>query len=347
MLLCAGWLTAARLPGFLILGVPCWFILCTGEAAGQPLRLGHFPNVTHAQALYSRATGELEKDFGVPIKWITFNAGPSAIEALFTDAVDITWVGPNPAINGFLKSAGAKFVIIAGAASGGSALVIRSGSGIQTDRDFSHKTIATPQIGNTQDVAARMWFAEKGYRLTEKGGNLALIPLSNPDQLTMFRKRQIDGAWTVEPWVSRLEMEADAKVFLEEKTLWPDGRYATTVLVANKNVLTTRRDLVKKLLTTYIEITQKINADKTNVAAVLNAELKKETTKGLKPEVIERALSRVEFTWDPISSSLQASADAARKIGFLRKQSNLDGIYDLTVLNEALKEKKLPEVPTP
>jgi NitT/TauT family transport system substrate-binding protein len=346
VLLCAGWLTAARFPGFLVWGVSCWFILCAGDLNGQPLRLGHFPNITHAQAVYARATGELEKDLGVPIKWISFNAGPSAIEALFTDAVDVTWVGPNPAINGYLKSAGAKFVIIAGAAGGGAALVIRPGSGIQTERDFSHKTIATPQIGNTQDVAARMWFAEKGYRLTEKGGTVALIPLSNPDQLTMFRKKQIDGAWTVEPWVSRLELEADGKVFLEEKSLWPDGRFATTLLVANKSVLATRREVLKKLLAAYVDITQKINADKTNAATILNAELKKETTKALKPEVIERAMNRVEFTWDPISSSLQTSADAARKIGFLRKQSNLDGIYDLSLLNEVLKEKKLPEVPT-
>ena len=342
----AGWQKAARLPGTWIRGVLCCpFLFVAAYSQGQPLRIGHFPNITHAQAVYARATGELEKALGVPVKWVSFNAGPSAIEALFTDAVDLTFVGPNPAINGYLKSGGTKFVIIAGAASGGVAVVIRPDSGIETERDFSHKTIATPQLGNTQDVAARIWFAQKGYRLTEKGGTLALIPLSNPDQLTMFRKKQIDGAWTVEPWVSRLELEAGGKVFLEEKTLWPEGRFATTQLVASKNALAGRRDILKKLLTAHIEITQKINSDKAGAAKILNAELKKETTKSLKAEVIDKAMGRVEFTWDPVSASLHASAEAAHKIGFLRKAPTLDGIYDLSLLNEVLKEKNLPEIP--
>jgi NitT/TauT family transport system substrate-binding protein len=340
----AEWLTAARLPGRLLWGVSGCLFLFAGAVDAQPLRIGHFPNITHAQAVYARATGELEKALGVPVEWVSFNAGPSAIEALFTDAVDVTFVGPNPAINGYLKSKGSKYVIIAGAASGGAALIIRPDSGIQTDRDFDHKAIATPQLGNTQDVAARIWFAQNGYRLTEKGGTLALIPLSNPDQLTMFRKKQIDGAWTVEPWVSRLELEAQGKVFLEEKSLWPEGRFVTTQLVANKNVLVARRDVLKKLLAAYVEITQKINVDKTSAANILNAELKKETTKALKQEVIEKAMSRVEFTWDPISTSLHASAEAAHKIGFLRKAPVLDGIYDVSLLNEVLKEKNLPEV---
>src|SRR6266705_2429588 len=158
-------------------------------AAGeiQQLRIGHFPNLTHAQAVYARATGQFEKAVGIPIKWTSFNAGPSAIEALFTDAIDMAFVGPNPAINGFMKSHGTKFVIIAGSASGGSGLVLRKDSGITSEKDFNGKTIATPQLGNTQDVSARIWFAQKGYRLREKGGQLALVPLSNPDQLTMFR----------------------------------------------------------------------------------------------------------------------------------------------------------------
>lgn len=342
----AGWLKAARLPGQLLRGVSaCLLLFSTTLLHGQdPLRIGHFPNITHAQAVYARATGELEKALGVPVIWVSFNAGPSAIEALFTDAVDVTFVGPNPAINGYLKSRGTKFVIIAGAASGGAALVIRPGSGINTERDFSHKTIATPQIGNTQDVAARIWFAQKGYRLTEKGGTLALIPLSNPDQLTMFRKKQIDGAWTVEPWVSRLELEAQGQVFLEEKNLWPGGRYITTQLVANRSVLRARRDVLKKLLAAHIEITQKINSDKSSAAKILNPELKKETTRALKPEVIDKALARVEFTWDPISSSLHANAEAAYEVHFLRKEPVLDGIYDVSLLNEVLKEKQLPEV---
>ena len=149
----------------------------SSEAAGaRELRLGHFPNITHAQAVYARAGKQFEQRIGVPIKWYTFNAGPTAIESLFADAIDATFIGPNPAINGYIKSRGEKFVIIAGSASGGAGLVLRREAGIKTVKDFAGKIIATPQLANTQDVAARMWFAEHGYLLTEKGGTLTLLP---------------------------------------------------------------------------------------------------------------------------------------------------------------------------
>jgi NitT/TauT family transport system substrate-binding protein len=328
---------------FVLLAV---FFICLGSAASaqeaRQLRLGHFPNLTHAQALYARANGQFEKAIGVPIKWTSFNAGPSAIEGLFSDAVDMTFVGPNPAINGYIKSKGAKFVIIAGAASGGAGLVVRKDAGIHAETDFNGKTIATPQLGNTQDVAARIWFAQKGYKLTEKGGHLALVPLSNPDQLTMFRKKQVDGAWTVEPWVSRLEIEGGSELFLDEKSLWPEGRYVTTHLVVNRQFLSKNRELVKNLLRAHIELTQKINEDKPAAGKILNAELKKETGKAMQEAVVAKAMSRVEFTWDPISASLYKSAEAAHKAGFIRKNPDLNGIYDVTLLEEVLKEKNLP-----
>jgi NitT/TauT family transport system substrate-binding protein len=307
----------------------------------RQVRLGHFPNLTHAQAVYARATGSFEKTAGVSIKWVSFNAGPSAIEALFSDAIDATFIGPNPAINGYLKSKGKKFVIIAGAASGGAGLVLRNDAGINSEKDFHHKTIATPQLGNTQDVAARIWFAQKGYRLAEKGGDLNLVTLSNPDQLTMFRKNQIDGAWTVEPWLSRLELEGKGRLMFEEKELWPEGRYVTTHLVMNRAFLAHNRELVKKLLQAHIEATQQINSDKSAAATLLNAELKKETGKALSENVITNAMARIEFTWDPIPASLYKSAEAAHQVGFLRKKPNLDGIYELALLEEVLKETAL------
>ena len=317
-----------------------------GVWAEQPnqLRIGHFPNLTHAQAIYGRANGHFEKAVGVPIKWTSFNAGPTAIESLFTDAIDVTFVGPNPTINGYLRSKGEKFVIIAGAASGGAGLVVRPGSGIESERDFNGKTIATPQLGNTQDVAARIWFAQKGYRLTEKGGRLALVPLSNADQLTMFRKKDIDGAWTIEPWLSRLEIEGQGKVFLEEKTLWPEGKYVTTQLVVTRSFLAKYREEVKKLLRAHIEVTETINADLDGAGKIVNAEIKKEMGKALPQEVVDKAMTRVEFTWDPIASSLFKSAESAHQVGFLRKKPELKGIYDLGPLNEVLKEKNLEPV---
>jgi NitT/TauT family transport system substrate-binding protein len=313
-------------------------------AEAKQLRLGHFPNLTHAQATYARAGGQLEKVVGVPIKWTSFNAGPSAIEAIFADAIDATFIGPNPAINGFLKSRGKKFVIVAGAASGGAGLVVRKDAGIRSEGDFNGKTIATPQLGNTQDVAARLWFLEKGYKLKERGGRLALLPLANPDQLTMFQKREIDGAWTVEPWVSRLELEGGGELFLDEKTRWPQGRYVTTHLIVNKQFLAGNRDLVKRLLRGHVAITQEINRDKQAAGKVLNQELKKETGQTLREEVVTRAMSRVEYTWDPIPSSLHRSAEAAHRAGFLKSKPDLKGIYDLGPLNEVLGEMNLAPV---
>jgi NitT/TauT family transport system substrate-binding protein len=325
----------------------CLLLACAVDPAGaeaQRLRLGFFPNLTHAQALYARAGGQFEKKIGVPIVWSAFNAGPTAIEAMFADAIDATFIGPNPAINGYIKSRGAKFAIVAGAASGGAGLVLREDSGITSDRDFDGKIIATPQLGNTQDVAARQWFAQHGYKLREKGGKLTLLPLSNPDQLTMFKKKEIHGAWTVEPWVSRLELEGGGKLYLDEKALWPGGRYVTTQLIVRKAFLTANPKLVEKLLEGLIEVTQAINADKEAAGKLLNAELKKETGKALPDEVVSRAMQRVELTWDPITASLRKSAAAAHAVGFLREPPNLGGIYALNALNAVLKAKNLPAV---
>jgi NitT/TauT family transport system substrate-binding protein len=329
--------------GFFALSI----VVCgIAHAAEQPraFRLGHFPNITHGQALYARAAGYFEQKLGVAIKWSSFNAGPTAIESLYGDSVDAVFVGPSPTINGYIRSKGEKFVIIAGAASGGSGLVLRKDAGIRNEQDYNGKTIATPQLGNTQDVAARMWFTERGYKFKEKGGALAIVPLSNADQLTMFKRKQIDGAWTVEPWVARLEIEGGGELVLDERKLWPDGRFVTTHLVVNRKFLAANRALVKNLLAALVDVTQHINADKAAAAKVLNAALKKETGKALPDAVIARAMERVEFTWDPVSASLRKSAEGAHKLHFLRKPPDLTGIYALQTLNEVLAEKNLPPV---
>jgi NitT/TauT family transport system substrate-binding protein len=297
------------------------------SARAQELRLGYFPNVTHAQALYAKATGEFEKQIGGKIKWTSFNAGPTAIESIFANAIDATYIGPGPAINGYVKSRGQEFVVVSGAASGGAGLVLRGDAAIASEKDFNGKTIATPQLGNTQDIAARGWFVDKGYKFKEKGGTLSLLPLANPDQLLMFQKKQIDGAWTVEPWLSRLEIEAGGKLFLDEKTLWPEGRYVTTHLVVSKKFLASHPEVVKKLIAAHVAVTKKINEDKTVASKILNDQLKAETGKSLKAEVITRALARVEFTWDPIQSSLYKSAESAFKIGFLRTKTDQNPNY--------------------
>jgi NitT/TauT family transport system substrate-binding protein len=307
------------------------------------IRLGFFPNITHAQALYARATRYFETN-GLQVHWQAFNAGPTAIEAIFSDEVDATYIGPSPTINGYVKSRGEKFAIIAGAASGGAALVIRGDSGIKTIADFNGKTLATPQLGNTQDISARIWLFDHGLRPKVQGGTVDLIPLSNPDQLTMFKTKQIDAAWTVEPWVSRLQVEANGEIFLDEKSLWPEGKYVTTQLIVTRKFLKEQPDAVRKLLAAHIELTQLINSNKTKAVVVLNEQIRKETSRALRKDVISRALERVELTWDPIASSLDKQAQAAYKIHFLRKPPDLRGIYELGLLNEVLHQKNLPPV---
>jgi NitT/TauT family transport system substrate-binding protein len=334
-------------PGRFLTGLLLVMMLAGSTAAAEQgekhLRLGYFPNLTHAQALYARATGAFDK-VGARVEWASFNAGPTAIESIFADAVDATFVGPSPTINGYIKSRGEKFVVVAGSAGGGAGLVVRGDAGIRTKKDFGGKVIATPQLGNTQDIAARVWLAEQGYSLRERGGNVSLVALSNADQLTMFKKRQIDGAWTVEPWLARLEVEGGGSVFLEEKTLWPGGRYVTTHLVVNKTYLADNQAIVRNLLVALVEVTSRINADKAAAIPILNDQLKRETGKALKAEVIQKAMARIELTWDPICSSLKKSAEASHRIGFLRAAPRLDGLYSLSLLNDVLKEKGLPPV---
>lgn len=316
--------------------------LLLSSARAEPpkrIRIGHFPNVTHAQALLARAEGTFEKALGVQVEWITFNAGPSAIEALFTDAIDATYVGPNPAINGFVKSKGQNFQIVAGAASGGAALVVRTDSGIESERDFNGKTIATPQIGNTQDVAARAWLRKHGYELKDRGGTVTVLPLANPDQLLMFQRKEIDAAWTIEPWVSRLEQEANGRVFIEESALWPHGRYVTTVLVVSRKFLRNHRELVEKLVRAHIALTERLEKDKFTAAPVINEQIKNLTGKELPPAVLESALRRVEFTWEPLEAELQHAADLAYEAGFLREKPSLAGLFNLDVLKRTLEQR--------
>lgn len=309
------------------------------------LRLGHFPNLTHSQALWGRATGEVARTAGVPVEWTLFNAGPSAVEALFAGAIDATYIGPNPATNGFLKSHGESFVIVAGAASGGAALVVRPSAGIASPADFRGKTVATPQLGNTQDVAARIWFAGQGLIPRDRGGELNLLALANPDQLLMMQKGEIDAAWTVEPWVSRLEQEAGARAFLEERELWPDGRYITALIVVRRAYLAANPGIVDRLLEAHIKATLALRADPRGLAPLLSEEIGRETKKALPLPIVHSALNRIELTWDPLLPTLEKAAADAHAVGFLAEKPNLAGIFDPAPLERALRASKQPPLP--
>ncbi|HXG47634.1 MAG TPA: ABC transporter substrate-binding protein [Methylomirabilota bacterium] len=332
-----------------------WWLGSTGPARGEKilLRVGHFPNVTHAQGLIAHGLaragrGWFEQRLGpdVAVQWFVYNAGPTAMEAIFTRAVDLTYVGPNPAINAHLRSQGSEIRIVAGACSGGAALVVQPDRRIQTDADFKGKKIATPQLGNTQDVAARAWLRSKGFRVTLTGGDVMVLPTANPDQLALFQRDGLDAVWTVEPWVTRLQLEAKGQIYLEESALWPEtgGRYVTTHLVSSTKLLQERPALLKKFIAAHVELTQWIHQNAEEAKKLLNDEIKAETTRALPPATLDAAWKRLEITYDPVKASLLKSAEDAHRIGFIRQKPDLSRIYDLKLLNEVLREKQLPEI---
>jgi NitT/TauT family transport system substrate-binding protein len=303
------------------------------------IRVGAFPNITHAQSMIGKANGSFEKAMGsdVKIEWRSFNAGPSAIEALLAGAIDMTYVGPNPAINGYVRSNGEALRIVAGATSGGAALVIRGDSGINKAEDFHGKRIASPQMGNTQDVALRAWLKSQGLKTRDKGGDVEVMPIANPDQLTLFLKKEIDAAWAPEPWASRLVHEASGKIFLDERSLWPNGQFLTTELIVSTKFLQSHPDLVKKWLQAHIELTDWINGHVPEAKQILNQQIQKETGKAVAQPVLDDSFSRLQVTYDPLRGSLLRAAQLAFDAGFLgRQMPDLSRIYDLTLLNQVL-----------
>jgi len=336
----------------LLIGI--WIFSCLAHASARDvIRIGHFPNVTHAQALLAHHFSRLDKSWveqklgsNVVVEWFVFNAGPSSMEAILTGSIDLTYVGPNPAVNAHLRSDGKEIRIVAGACSGGAALVVHPDGRIKSDADFKHKRIGTPQLGNTQDVAARAYFRSKGFRVTLTGGDLFVCPTPNPDQLTLFQRGDLDAVWTIEPWVTRLIREAHATMYLDESTLWPEthGRYVTTHLVSSVRFLKNKPDLLRRWLALHLELTDWIHDHPDDAKQGINQELKAETTRSLAPAVLDQAFSRLEFTGDPIRASLLKSAEDAHRIGFVRKSPDLTRIYDLALLNSVLLEKARPAI---
>jgi sulfonate transport system substrate-binding protein len=306
------------------------------------IRIGAFPNITHPQAMVGKANGEFEKAMGpgVKIDWKTFNAGPAAIEALFAGAIDMTYIGPNPTITGYVRSNGEALRVIAGAASGGAALIVRNDAGIQKPADFHGKKIASPQLGNTQDVALRSWLRANGLKSTDKGGDVQVIPLANPDQLTLFLKKQLDAAWAPEPWATRLIREGNGRLFLDERTLWPNQQFVCANLVVSTKFLKNHPDLVKNWLRAHVELTEWINGHLPAAKKILNQQIQKETGKALPDAVLDEAFGRVQVTYDPLRYSLLSAAKSAYDAGFLgRQMPDLSGLYDLSLLNLVLSEK--------
>jgi len=317
------------------------------DSSVNVLRIGYFPNINHAQAVIGLGNGDFQKELGdVKIETQVFNAGPSAIEALFANRVDVTYVGSNPAINGYIKSDGQDLRVIAGATSGGAVFVVRNDAGINSAADFAGKKFASPQLGNTQDVALRSYLLKNGYKTTDNGGNVQVIPANNPDILTLMIKKEIDGAWVPEPWGAKLVKEANGTILVDERNLWPNGKFVTSQIVVRTDYLKNHPDVIKKLLEAHVDETIWINNNKDQVTQAFNAQLEKLTGKTIPDDEFQDAFSRLEITYDPIKESLYKSAGDAFDLGFLGdKKPDLSNIYDLTLLNQVLGEKNLPTVP--
>ncbi|NJC23308.1 NitT/TauT family transport system substrate-binding protein [Arthrobacter pigmenti] len=308
----------------------------------EELRLGYFGNLTHAPALVGLENGYFAEELGdTKLSTQAFNAGPSAIEALNAGAIDATFIGPNPAINSYVQSNGESLRIVAGATAGGAQLVVKPG--IDSPEDLAGATLASPQLGNTQDVALRVWLHEQGYETTtEGGGDVAIIPTENATTLQLFQNGDIDGAWLPEPWASRLVVDAGAEVLVDEAELWPEGKFATTVLVVNRQYLAEHPNQVKALLRAEERAITWLNENPEQTPDLINAGLEAANAKPLAAPVVERALENVTFSQEPLADALGELLKDGVQAG-TTDDADLAGILDLTLLNDQQVEAGLQE----
>jgi NitT/TauT family transport system substrate-binding protein len=290
------------------------------ETGAQVVRLGHFPNVTHAHGLVAHAMTREGKGWfeerlgpGTKVEWYTYNAGPSAMEALLVGSIDATYVGPNPVINAHIKAKGADVRVLSGATRGGAALVVQGDGKVNGAADLKGKTLATPQLGNTQDVAARAWLAEHGLEVTLTGGDVKVLPTANPGQLALFTQGDLAAVWTVEPWVSRLEREAKGKILVEEKDA------VTTVLAASVKFSKGRRELAERLLRAHEELTAWIAAHPDEAKRLVRSELKEETRAEMPAELLDHCWPRLRFSPKISVEDFVASLRGAQAAGFLKE----------------------------
>jgi len=270
---------------------------------------------------------------------------PSAIEALFAGEIDATYIGPNPAINGYIRSEGKALRIVAGATSGGALFVVRPDSGITKPADLAKKRLASPQLGNTQDVALRAYLLANGLASKENGGDVQVIPTANADILTLFKKGEIDGAWVPEPWGTRLINEANGRLFLDERSLWPNGDFVTTHLIVRTEFLEKHPNVVEQLLRAHVETTLWISENQQEAAQLVVNGIKEVTGATLQLALVNTSWQNLRITYDPIASSLRKSADDAYSLGFLgSKTPDLQRIYSLALLNKVLTDKGLAPV---
>jgi NitT/TauT family transport system substrate-binding protein len=318
-----------------ILRLSILLVAATNFASAETkIRVGHFPNITHAQGVIAHAMsrqgrGWFEQRFGadspsrtgIKIEWFVYNAGPSAMEAIFANSIDLTYVGPGPALNAYTKANGAEIRLIAGAANGGAGLVVQPDQNLKSPVDFRGKKIATPQLGNTQDISCRAWLSEGGLKITQLGGDAQVIPTQNPDQLGLFKSKKIDAVWTVEPWLTRLEQEASGRVLIEEREV------ATTVLVSSVKFFQ-KRELLKKFAQAHAELTDWIVKNPDEAQRLIKAELLQETKSDMTTELIAAAWKRIVFTAETPRASVEKFMQNSVRAGFIKTAPDLSKLFE-------------------
>jgi len=309
------------------------------------IRLGYFPNLTHAPALVGLQNGLLAGHIGdgVTIEQHTFNAGGDAVTAILSGSLDVGFVGPNPTVNAYVQSHAQAIRVISGATSGGALLVVRPD--ITSPSQLRGKKIADPQLGGTQDVALRWYLKSQGFKTdTLGGGDVSVLPQDNSLTLNAFKQRQIDGAWLPEPWASRLVVEGGGHVLVDERDLWPDGKFVTTDLIVATQFLHDHPKRIKALIEGLYATVKFLNTNAAQAQSIANAAVASITGKKLADGIVAAAWPHMAFTFDPLAATLQTSADHAHSLGLLR-DANLNGLYDLKLLNEVLAEHNEPAIP--
>jgi NitT/TauT family transport system substrate-binding protein len=316
------------------------------SGGGVPVRIGYFPNLTHAPALVADAEGFFTKRLGSGVSIKTFNAGPDVIQAIFSNSLDISYVGPNPTITAYAQSKGSAIKVIAGSTSGGASLVVKPS--ITSPAQLKGKKIASPQLGNTQDVALRYWLSTQGLKSdVEGGGDVAVIPQKNAAALTAFQTGAIDGGWEPEPYATQF-VEKGAKVLVDERSLWPGGSFVTTNVIVCTQFLTEHPDAVKAFLEAHLDALDLIGKDPTKAQTDVAAQIKKITEQDSKASTLSTAWKSLSFTADPLPASLKTSAEHAKTVGLLKDapSDGFAGLYDLGPLNAALTARGHKEVAT-
>ena len=315
------------------------------QADNTKVRIGFFPNITHSQALNGKVGGQFQKSLGNnEIEWKMFNAGPSEMEAMLAGELDIAYIGPGPAINGYVKSKG-DVKIIAGATNAGAILISRKDLKLSNLQELAGKKIAVPQFGNTQDLTLRYLLNQNGLKDTTKGGNVEIRQVENPDVKVLLEKGEIDAALVPEPWGSTLVKEIDANVVLDYNQLWRNGNYSTAVVIARKDFIEKHPDIVEKFLTTHVELTEETLKNTDQTKQIVNDEINNLTKKSLSKDVLDVAFDRMTVTYDPEKESVIDFVDLSVETGILKEKPDTTGLFDLSILNKVLKNKNYNTIP--